>query len=480
MAAKNKILVTVDKSHLITLGERMYPESVELIRELVNNAYDADATQVFVEISNDKIMVRDNGTGMSDRGLEQYFNVGSLEKRIHPKSPKFGRKRIGEFGIGKFASLSAADSFEVRTKKGKFLRRVIFSQKEWQDSQTWELPIKKEIASAFEKDGTVITLTKLKKEFNLSEVEKVLREAVPLRVKNFSVYLNRKRTLPSFVPGRKIPISQKTIFGEISGEIVVAVNPRLVKFPGILCRVKGVGIKRELFDLENVYTFGINRICGEVNADFLPVNTARNDFIRDDLKYKLFYKIMRANLEKVLIEIKKFSDIKTKRKLTTTLKEVIAKVREALIKNPELCPSGRLLKKRKAKEMTSEVFSSVSLREKKAKEPSLAKAAEGKEEKVPKIRPSPEAIMKRFRIKDFGVICCIDHLGQDGPESVSTGNIVYINQGHPVYLKCSKRKELNFFNLSRLIMQEIALMKERKSFRKVFDHQSRLLKGMIK
>jgi DNA mismatch repair ATPase MutL len=38
--------VTVDKSHLITIGERLYSESIELIRELVNNAYDADATEV--------------------------------------------------------------------------------------------------------------------------------------------------------------------------------------------------------------------------------------------------------------------------------------------------------------------------------------------------------------------------------------------------------------------------------------------------
>jgi hypothetical protein len=39
------IPVTVDKSHLITIGEKLYAESIELIRELVNNAYDADATE---------------------------------------------------------------------------------------------------------------------------------------------------------------------------------------------------------------------------------------------------------------------------------------------------------------------------------------------------------------------------------------------------------------------------------------------------
>lgn len=43
----HKIKVTVDKSHLFTLGEKMYRESIEFVRELVNNAYDADATEVF-------------------------------------------------------------------------------------------------------------------------------------------------------------------------------------------------------------------------------------------------------------------------------------------------------------------------------------------------------------------------------------------------------------------------------------------------
>ncbi|MFH0771300.1 MAG: hypothetical protein V1933_01620 [Candidatus Omnitrophota bacterium] len=40
------IEVTIDKSHIVTIGERLYGESIELIGELVNNAYDADAAEV--------------------------------------------------------------------------------------------------------------------------------------------------------------------------------------------------------------------------------------------------------------------------------------------------------------------------------------------------------------------------------------------------------------------------------------------------
>ena len=102
------LTITVDKSHLITIGERLYEQSIELIRELVNNAYDADATRVDVNVSDQEIVVSDNGEGMDIKGLTQYFNVGSDEKLMHPVSPRFGRNRIGQFGIGKFASLAAA------------------------------------------------------------------------------------------------------------------------------------------------------------------------------------------------------------------------------------------------------------------------------------------------------------------------------------------------------------------------------------
>lgn len=53
------IPLTFDKSHIITIGERLYTQSIELIRELVNNAYDADAATVVVPVSEDKIEVRE-------------------------------------------------------------------------------------------------------------------------------------------------------------------------------------------------------------------------------------------------------------------------------------------------------------------------------------------------------------------------------------------------------------------------------------
>ena len=59
MEVKRETLpITVDKSHLITIGEKLYTQSIELIRELVNNAYDADASVVEVDTAEDKIVIK--------------------------------------------------------------------------------------------------------------------------------------------------------------------------------------------------------------------------------------------------------------------------------------------------------------------------------------------------------------------------------------------------------------------------------------
>ncbi len=81
------IPVTIDKSHITTIGERLYTESIEFVRELVNNAYDADATFVEVLLTDDSIEIQDNGSGMEIEGLKQYFNIGSQQKLHSPKSP---------------------------------------------------------------------------------------------------------------------------------------------------------------------------------------------------------------------------------------------------------------------------------------------------------------------------------------------------------------------------------------------------------
>lgn len=176
------IPVQVDKSHIITIGERLYTESIEFIRELVNNAYDADATLVEVVLGTDTVEVRDNGTGMDRDGLIQFFNIGSQEKIERAKSRRLGREMIGQFGIGKFASLAACGRFEVITRKKDFSARVIFDKADWESAdKEWNIPLERLSPSDRETDGTTVILRNLSRKFRHEDIEAKLVDGTPLK-----------------------------------------------------------------------------------------------------------------------------------------------------------------------------------------------------------------------------------------------------------------------------------------------------------
>jgi len=135
------IPVKFDKSHLVTIGTRLYSESLDFIRELVANAYDADATWVKISLLENGLIIEDNGEGMDREGLKQYFTIGSLYKKTNTISPKFKRNRIGEFGIGKFSVLSFCSRFELFTKKNSYAATVVFDRNDFEQKDNWNIPI---------------------------------------------------------------------------------------------------------------------------------------------------------------------------------------------------------------------------------------------------------------------------------------------------------------------------------------------------
>ncbi|MEK7537623.1 MAG: ATP-binding protein [Patescibacteria group bacterium] len=486
--SKRTIKVTVDKSHLLTLGERMYVESIELIRELVNNSYDADAQEVFVTITPEAVVIEDDGGGMDERGLAQFFTVGSEEKRVRSVSPRFGRKRIGQFGIGKFAALAAADRFSVESRKGAWVYAVTFDREQWQQSDDWELPVTREPATPLHHEGTKVTLTKLKRRFAISDIDRVLKESVPLRAKRFSVFLNGKRISARFIPGRRFPISVRTMYGLIQGEIVLAVKPDLVEKPGIECRVKQVLIRREFFGVDKPHLPGLNRLAGEVNADFLPIIGNREDFVRDSEEFKLFERIMRRQLEKILGELKKESEFKNFKKIQAELNDALQKIRHALALHPELTPSGRTVARRQ--KLHGELAASTAAAPPKPAEAApatISSSGESKnsdaptpsdqepEKKPPLNLPKP-TVIKRIRLKQLGLSVAIVPLGPDGPEILSQGNLLYVNSDHSLYRKFYQHREQLELHLLRLMTQEIVMMKKvRLSAPEAFAWQSQLL-----
>ena len=472
--------VTVDKSHLITIGKRLYSQSIELIRELVNNAYDADATEVRIIIREDEIEVADNGSGMDWEGLKQYFNIGSQEKLYRSCSPRFQRERIGQFGIGKFASLSACDRFEVWTKKGDFCARVVFDREDWEEGGgKWELPVEVMEPSPEQTDGTRVVLRQVTKRFDPVRIERKIIESVPIKAPNFSVYVNDSRVRAIRVPGRKIPFLEGTEFGLVHGEIILASLPRpIIEDIGIEIKVKGVTVRRDLFGMEK-WGRSAERIMGEINADFLPVTTDRSGFVIDSPHYGAFLGAVEKLKEEIRVQLDQFQDKKENRRISRALREAMERIEQALLRNLELCPEGMV-----PVGEGKDPFGEAALAEEKKKTGEPKEKVRGKDKKKrkaksprPHIRKlTPSAVIRKVKMGRMGVTCCIDHYGGEGPECFNESSVIYINRDHPLYNRESKNLPRHTMHLARLISQEISLMKKPESPREAYERQSFILR----
>lgn len=476
--------ITIHKSHLVTIGERLYSEGFELLRELVNNAYDADATEVQVTMMPEEVIVEDNGNGMDLAGLRQYFNIGSPEKRLRRTSPKFGRDRIGEFGIGKFASLSAARYFEVWTKRGSFQATVVFDKATWEKAgESWSLPLRYETPDAQRPDGTRVILRQLTKRFDLAEIEERLIETVPIRAPDFSVTLNGKLLTARPVPGQRLPFIEGTPYGIVHGEIIVVPTSHASMVEaGIACRVKQVLVRREFFSIASWGAVAA-RVVGEVHADFLPLTSDRNDFVRDSPEYGAFQTVMEAVIARVRPEVDRLIDLKASRRSGQILYDVLERLKEALIRNPACCPEALLPIAQEAApygqpgylpEPHERTTSTDSISSAGASRPPAPKRKRARRPQVKALTPS--AVIRRLKLGHQGLSCCIDHFGSDAPECYTEGGIVYLNRDHPLHQQFAQDRRAYILYLARLLAQEIALMKQPRSPRQAFERQSRLLR----
>ncbi|MCY3650305.1 MAG: ATP-binding protein [Acidimicrobiaceae bacterium] len=130
--AVETVLRTSDRV-LARITDGIYRQPGSALRELLANAYDADATHVTVTTDRPRfrtIRVEDNGIGMSPDMIEYVLeNIGGSSKRVtagtklgitHKTNPNLspgGRRLIGKIGIGLFSVSQLARSFHIVTKQ---------------------------------------------------------------------------------------------------------------------------------------------------------------------------------------------------------------------------------------------------------------------------------------------------------------------------------------------------------------------------
>lgn len=127
----NKANFKVDPKLASLLGEG-YRSTEHALKELVDNAWDADATELTVVLpdamTDTPIIVSDNGSGMTEQELLNEYLVVANDRRSRKGDLTAALKRRvkGRKGIGKFAGLMVAGIMEIETTaRGRTTRVVV-------------------------------------------------------------------------------------------------------------------------------------------------------------------------------------------------------------------------------------------------------------------------------------------------------------------------------------------------------------------
>lgn len=244
---------------------------ITAIKEFVSNSWDADAENVKVQIVDSEryIFIEDDGTGMSETGLENFLSMGDSEKLQNPITEK-GRKKIGKFGIANTLLQYLGESYQLQTWKGN---AHIDGFEEFFPVSTGgirydvhENPTKKHGTSILIERSRFVGSPLLK----LDRLEDALAWELPSPREDFKIILNCnevKRIIPD--PIKVLEFHEDLpAAGEIDMKIAIYDKP--VKINGIYVYVnqRSVG-SPEIFQLKKVLRFSPSKVLITVNADGL-------------------------------------------------------------------------------------------------------------------------------------------------------------------------------------------------------------------
>ncbi len=120
-----KFKMSIDFNVLNHLGINLYSNIPAVLSEVVANSYDADATEVTIDIVNNEVVIKDNGCGMSEEDINNKYLLVGYQKRQGNEgfetTPIYKRRVMGRKGIGKLSLMSIANIIEVHTYKDEKL-----------------------------------------------------------------------------------------------------------------------------------------------------------------------------------------------------------------------------------------------------------------------------------------------------------------------------------------------------------------------
>ena len=171
---------------IMSIGRDLIKDLPAALVELVKNSYDADATYVKITYKKDnnilKIIVEDDGHGMSQETVLGAWMVPSTNYKLKKKKSPKGRVYQGRKGIGRYAVSLLGNKLELITIKDSIKTTAFFDWNAFNsENKLSEIPITITTCKTIDHSGTILIITNeynngLTDEISESDVQKIEKE----------------------------------------------------------------------------------------------------------------------------------------------------------------------------------------------------------------------------------------------------------------------------------------------------------------
>jgi hypothetical protein len=314
----------------------------EIIKELIENAFDDDATAVLITVLKDGSVVIEDDAGMNADGMEKFLLLGSPHKKYDSTSPRLRRVRTGRYGTGRLSFLTSFQSMKIRTKRDAFQKSILLEASILDRLFVGNTLLNEINEPPLRRNGTELFLTGPKLLVDSLKLSKEIRKLAILRQPLFQVFIKSSDTFTEWdftgaeaikapeIQGHRLGVNLDN--GKVIGEIVIAKRPLSDDENGIAIMVGNHIVTRSSFGFDNK----LKRVTGFVICDSLTSRFADKSALIEDKEYSKFYQIMQTFItDTVLPSLTEFEDVLITREESKIYKEIDKVLGQAIVENIE-------------------------------------------------------------------------------------------------------------------------------------------------
>ena len=314
----------------------------EIVKELIENAFDEDATQVIITTLKDGSIIIEDNAGMDQSSMEKFLLLGSPHKSQDPISPKLKRIRTGRYGTGRLSFLTSFEKMKLRTTRDNFNLSILIDGNTLDNLSFGNAKLEALNEPPLSRNGTELTLIGSKVVMDNFRLSKDIRKLAILRHPMFEVFLKSPDRFIEWdfngvqpikapdIQGHRIAVNLEN--GQITGEIVIARRPLSEDEKGIAVMVGNHVVTRSNFGFDTK----LNRVTGYIRCDALTSRFADKSALIEDEEYTKFNQRMKTFIiNTVLPGLTQYEDVLITREESKIYKEIDKVLGQAIFDNLE-------------------------------------------------------------------------------------------------------------------------------------------------